>query len=365
MAAPLMQMESPLGPRMRIGGREVDYFCGTSYHTLHGHPDVIEASVSATHAYGVGPGTRADVPPYNELAAELAAYMGCEAITYTVSGYASPLVLLQGLRDGFERVFVDAAAHYSFGDALATLDQPVHYFVHREPDSLAAEMAAHLRPGERAIVASDGIFPSTGAIAPLSDYCKVMEAYDGAQLCIDDAHGIGTVGASGRGTLELQNVEGEGRHVCGTTSKAMGGAGGFVPSTADLACRMRERVRLLAGASPPPPASAAAALAGLRLLRADPGFARRLTDNVVRMRSGLRGLGFAIEDSPVPIVSVSAPRDLTVLVDSLARKGILVKRVAGGGYSDAPAHETLRIAVFSSHAPAQIDRLVEALGALL
>ncbi|GGL76432.1 aminotransferase class I/II-fold pyridoxal phosphate-dependent enzyme [Wenxinia marina] len=363
--AALMQMESPLGPRMRIDGREVDYFCGTSYHTLHGHPDVIEAAVAATRAYGLGPGTRADVAPYHELAAELADFLGSKAVTYAVSGYVAPLVMLQGLRDQFDRVFLDAAAHYSFGDAVATLEQPVHRFAHRDPDSLAEAMAAHLRPGERPVVASDGIFPSTGAIAPLADYCRVMERYDGALLCIDDAHGIGAVGPGGRGALALHGVEGEGRHVSGTTSKAMGGAGGFVPATAERVQSMGARVRLLAGASPPPPGSAAAALAGLRLMRSDPGFATRLADNVVRMRTGLRGLGLDIADSPVPIVSVSAPRDLTEVADALSRQDILVKRVAGGGYSDAPAHETLRIAVFSSHAPEQIDRLVEALGALL
>src|SRR5690606_17278346 len=143
---------------------------------------------------------------------------------------------------------------------------------------------AHLRPGEVAMVVTDGVFPSTGAVAPLADYEAVMSAYDGALLCVDDAHGVGVLGAGGRGTMEHEGVEGDGRDLAGTTSKAMGGAGGFVPGSAELAEELAGRVRFIAGASPPPPASAAAALAGLRLLRNDPDFMTRLRTNTAQMR---------------------------------------------------------------------------------
>ncbi|MGZ9810470.1 aminotransferase class I/II-fold pyridoxal phosphate-dependent enzyme [Pseudoroseicyclus sp. H15] len=365
MAAAPFQMQSPLGARMKIDGREVDYFCGTSYHALHGHPDVIEAATSATRAYGMGPGTRADFPPYLDLAQELAEYFGVEAVTYAASGYVSPLIALQGLRDQFDRIFVDAKSHYGIGDALSTLPHPAHRFAHRSPESLATELAINLRPGEVAIVVTDGVFPSTGAIAPLAAYGEVMADYDGALLCVDDAHGVGAIGAGGRGALEHEGMEGPGRYLAGTTSKAMGGAGGFVPGSRELQHLLGEKVRFLAGASPPPPGSAAAGLAGLRLLRNDPAFMTRLRANVQQLRSGLRGLGLDIADSPVPIVNVAAPRDLTELSAALAEQDILVKRVAPSGYSDAPDHETLRLAVFSSHSPDQIDRLVAAIGANL
>lgn len=365
MPAPLMQLQSPLGPRMVVDGREVDYFCGTSYHCLHGHPDVIEAACEATRSFGMGLGTRADVPAYKELSEALCGYFGVEAVTYTVSGYVAPLVLLQGLQDDFQRVFVDASAHYGVGDALATLPHSIHRFAHRNPESLAQEMARHMLPGEVPIIVTDGVFPSTGALAPLADYATILEKYDGALMCVDDAHGVGAIGATGGGAMELAGVRGEGRFLAGTTSKAFGGAGGFIPSTQALADKLSDKVRLLAGASPPPPASAAAATIGIALLRGNAGLLSQLADNVQRVRSGLRGLGLSIADSPVPIVSVTSGIDLEALQQRLAAQNILIKRVAPNGYSDAPACESLRIAVFSSHSTAQIDRLITTMGNLL
>lgn len=365
MAAAVMQLQSPLGPRMVVDGREVDYFCGTSYHCLHGHPDVIEAACVATKSYGMGLGTRADVPPYRALSDALCGFLGVETVTYTISGYVAPLVLLQGLRDDFDRVFVDAAAHFGIGDALATLAHPVHRFRHCDPDDLARQMAQHVLPGEVPVIVTDGVFPSTGALAPLAAYCTVMARYDRAQLCVDDAHGVGAIGATGGGAMELAGVAGAGRYLAGTASKALGGAGGFVPGSIDLARKLAAKVHLLAGASSPPPSSAAAAAAGIALLRGNAGLLSRLARNVGHMRNGLRGLGLSIVDSPVPIISVTAEVDLLAVQRALAAQNILVKHVAPRGYSDAPDHETLRIAAFSTHTPAQIERLVATMGRLL
>lgn len=343
---------------MKVDGREVDYFCGTSYHSLHGHPDVIEAANDANRRFGLGLGTRADVPVYGLLNERLCDFFGCEAVTYSISGYVSPLILLQGLREDFSRIFVDAAAHYGIRDAVATLDQPVHSFAHRDPQALSDAMAAHLAPGEVPMIVTDGVFPTMGALAPLAEYEAIMARYDGAMICVDDAHGVGAIGATGGGAMELAGMSGPGRYLAGTTSKAFGGTGGFIPGSRALAERIAQSVPILAGATPPSPAAAAAAAAGIALVRQG-GRLRRLTDNVAHMRSGLRGLGFDVADSPVPIVNIAGKHDLAALRETLSAADIMVRWVPPGGYSDAPDHETLRIAVFSTHAPEQIDRLIE------
>ncbi len=363
--AALAQLQSPLGPRMIVDGRAVDYFCGTSYHSLHGHPDVIAAANAANSAYGLGLGTRADVPAYRALNDALCGFFGVEATTYTISGYVSALIVLQGIRADYTRVFVDAAAHYGINDALATVDRPVHRFRHRDPQDLADLLARHLAPGDVPMVVTDGVFPSSGALAPLADYDAILRGYDNASMCVDDAHGVGAIGATGGGAMELAGVTGQRRYLAGTTSKAFGGAGGFIPGTRALAERLAANVPLLAGASPPPPASAAAAAAGIALVRGKHGLLGRLAVNVAHLRRGLRGLGLSVADSPVPIVSLTADGDLDAVRAALSRQDILVKRVAPRGYSDAPDRESLRIAVFSGHTPDQIDRLVGAIGALL
>jgi glycine C-acetyltransferase/8-amino-7-oxononanoate synthase len=362
----LLQMQSPLGARMRIAGREVDYFCGTSYHALHGHPEVIEAACDATRRFGLGPGTLAGMEVYERLQEALCDWFGAAHVTLTSSGYAAPMAMLQGLKDDFDLVLVDAATHYSARDALPTLDRPVHTFRHLSPESLAETLARHVGPGQRPAVMTDGVFPSGGAIAPLAAYRDALARYDGALLCVDDSHGLGILGADGRGTLQHEGVEGPGSFVSGTLSKAFGASGGIVPGDAALAAKIGANALVLRGASPPPPAAAAAALTAMRLLRTQPEMRKRLANNVRRMRSGLRDLGFELPDTPVPIVTIREGRhDFTALQAALDRRDIVVKLTPARGYSDAPDEATLRIAVFSTHQPDQIDRLLSAMAELL
>lgn len=355
-------MEEPLGARMRINGRPVDYFCGTSYFCLHGHKAVIDAACTATRQYGLGPGTLALMPIYAELKAALCGWFATEDVVTMISGYVGPMALLQGLRDDFDVVFVDQGTHYSSLDAIAGLGKPVYQFRHLDANSLKEALALHLAASQRAVVVTDGVFPSTGALAPLGDYRNAMAPYDNCLLCVDDSHGVGVLGRSGRGSLQHAGLEQVGNHFAGTLSKAFGALGGIVPATSMLADKIRQKSMILRGASPPPPAAAAAAIAALKLLQAEPQMRADLQRNVLRLRSGLRKLGFAVEDSPVPIVSLRAAIDLEHLRRELERRDIVVKITTANGYSDAPDVPTMRLAVFSTHSLLQIDKLLSAIG---
>lgn len=363
MATPIT-MESPLGARMRINGREVDYFCGTSYFCLHGHPEVIEAACAATRQFGMGSGTLARMQVYEDLQERLRAWFGAEEVVAMISGYTGPMTLLQGLRDDFDVVFIDASTHYSSRDAIPTLGKPVHSFRHLDAQSLAEALKSHLAPGQRPVVVSDGVFPASGALAPLEEYRKVMAPYDGALLCIDDSHGVGAIGASGRGTLEHAGLESQGNYLAGTLSKAFGALGGIIPGDAALAEKVDRNAMIMRGASPPPPGAAAAANAALRILETTPRMRTDLIRNVQHMRGGLRKLGFEVADTPVPIVTIRGA-DFDGLRDRLGERDIIVKATPAGGYSDAPDVPTMRVAVFSEHAPEQIDRLLVSMGELL
>jgi glycine C-acetyltransferase/8-amino-7-oxononanoate synthase len=118
---------------------------------------------------------------------------------------------------------------------------------------------------------------------------------------------------------------------------------------------------IMRGASLPPPAAAAAAVAALKLLKAQPQMRANLQRNVLHLRGGLRRLGFAVDDSPVPIVSLRGAVDLEHLRRELDKRDIVVKITPAHGYSDAPDVPTMRLAVFSEHSPLQIDRLLSAI----
>lgn len=208
---------------------------------------------------------------------------------------------------------------------------------------------------------TDGVFPSTGALAPLPAYAEALEPYGAPLLCVDDAHAVGVIGDRGRGSLEHFDLGRDGFYFCATLSKAFGGSGGILPGTRSLAAKIRQQSRILAGASAAPIPALAAAAAGMRLLKEHPEMRRALWDNVRRARSGLRALGFELADSVIPIVSLagSPSIDLRRVRETLDREDIVVLHVPPRGYSDAPDVESLRIAVFSGHTPQQIDRLID------
>ncbi len=295
-------LETPVGPRVKIDGKEYDYFCGTSYYCLHGDPRVIEASCKAAQLYGLGPATSWDVPPLQEVEARAAAFFGTTHAHYFVTAYLGTFYLLTALRDEFDIIFVDNKAHYSVFDGIKSIGKPVVVFAHRDPEDLARRLQKRLRGGQVPIVATDGVFPMTGAMAPLRDYQSILQKYDKYFLCIDDSHGVGVLGANGRGSCELHGVTGENVYFCGTMSKAFGSFGGIIPGDAVLMEKISRNVRVTLGASPPPVPAAAAAAMGIKILSEEPELRAMLARNVAYLRTKLRGMGLPIEDSPVPIV---------------------------------------------------------------
>jgi len=360
-------MGSPLGPRMVVDGHQVDYFCGTSYYTLHGDPRVIDAACRATREYGMGPATHMTSPPLVEVEQAAARFFDTEAAAYIISGYLTDMTLLQALRDEYQTIFVDGAGHYSLFDGLMSTGKRIVRVHHLDVADLERALRAELRPGELPLVATDGVFPVTGAIAPLAEYARLLEGYAGGLLCVDDSHALGVIGEKGQGSLEYCGVQGEGRYVAGTLSKAFGGLGGIIPGPRSLIEKIGANARVPVGASPPTSGAAAAAAMGIKILSENPQMRTRLWENVARVRGGLRRLGVDTGDSPIPIVAVHGVRgiDLSRVQLELERQGILVAYVPPHGYSDAPGTGLLRVAVFSTHTDAQLDRLLEALGRLI
>ena len=358
----IARVTSPVGARTTIDGREVDYFCGTSYFGLHGHPDVIAAARDALAAYGVGTATAAWTPAHAEVIERTSRFLATETVTYVASGYLAPLVLLQALSEDYDLGFADGGSHYGVLDALRAVGKETVLFGHLDPEDLARQLARRLRPRQRPLVVTDGVFPSTGALAPLLDYGAVLDRYPGGLLCVDDAHGLGVIGEEGRGSLEHHRARRDGVYFCGTLSKAFGGAGGIVPGDRTLESKIRRLSHVPRGASSPSVPAAAASAAGLRILTEHPEMRRDLWANVRQVRGGLRALGFDLDDTPIPIVSLAGRPsiDLLHLRETLAREDILVHHVPPRGYSDSPDVETVRVAVFSTHTPEQIDRLVDA-----
>lgn len=366
-------MQSPPGPETVIDGRRYLYFGGTSYLGLAGNGEVIEAACEAVRRYGLHTATsRAGFgtnPPTLEVERRAAEFFGQESAFYFVSGYVGNHILIEALAGRFDAVFIDEAAHYSLQEAARLSGLQVTRFQHADSDDLRRLLRQQLRSGECPLVLTDGIFAASGHIAPLDRYVEILNQYQRASLLVDDAHGFGTLGDHGRGTLEHFGLWGPGVNstasprraglfASGTLSKALGGFGGILAGSDEFIRQARSSSHYFDGASAPPSPVAGATAKALEIVIREPQLRARLRDNVLYLRQGLRRLGLAVIDSPSPVIElvVGDARNMERLHGELKERGILVPYFAT--YSGTGKEGLLRIAVCAAHGVAMLDRLL-------
>ena len=283
-----------------IDGRRYLYFVGTGYLGLQGHPEVIHAACEAARQYGVGSGTTragyGTTPPLLAVERLAAQFLDAEAAFHFPSGYAGNQILVAALADAYDAVFLDELSHYCVAEAAQAGGRPVFRFAHCDPPALRKALQTHLKPSERPLVMTDGVFAARGDIAPLAEYRDVLADYAGATLLVDDAHGLGVLGQHGRGTLEEKGVrtifDARERTSCltplfvsaGTLSKALGGYGGIIAGSQRWVERLKTASHWYDGASPLPPPLLAASARALELVLAEPQMRLRLRENVQRLR---------------------------------------------------------------------------------
>jgi len=373
-------MEGPPGALTRIDGKEYLYFGGTSYLGLSGHPEVIRAGCEALRRYGVhtstsrsGYGNSPITLDVERLAAE---FFGTAGAFYFASGYFGNHILIQAVADRADVVLADESAHYCLAEASHLLGRPVVSFRHRDPDDLRQKLRERVPQGQRPLVLTDGIFSTTGAVAPIDRYAELLRDFGRATILIDDAHGFGTIGRHGRGTLEHLGLwseqvnadparDGLGFFVCGTLSKAIGGFGGVLPGSLALLDRMRQTSHYYEGASAPMSAAAGATAKAMEIVLGQPQLRQRLEINARRLRCGLRVLGLAVDDWPTPIIglSIGNGENMRRIHHELRLAGIIVPYFAA--YSAAGPAGGLRIAVFATHTENMLDRLLAELSRVL
>jgi 8-amino-7-oxononanoate synthase len=377
-------MESPPGAITRIDGRDYLYFGGTSYLGLSGRAEVIAAAQEALRRYGIHTATSrsgyGNSPLTLEVERRAAEFFGTETAFYFASGYVGNHLLISALADRADVVLADESCHYSLAEASRLLGRPVDSFRHCDDDDLRQKLG-ELIPGQRPLVLTDGIFSVTGAVAPIDRYVELLREYRQATILVDDAHGFGTLGHHGRGTLEHLGLwtgrspddrvngdpagDGTGLYVCGTLSKAIGGFGGILPASRELRKRVRQTSHYYEGASAPMSAAAGATAKALEIVLHEPQLRERLADNARRLRAGLRSLGLAVHDWPTPIVglAVGSGENMRRIHHELRRDGIIAPYFAA--YSGSGAAGRLRIAVFATHTNEMIDQLIAKLGSVI
>jgi len=347
---------------VRFRQRKLSYFSGCDYFRLASHPRVIAALQAGVKKYGLNVAasrlTTGNHVLYRELEAELAGYFAAESALLVPSGYMTNLVVAQALAGSFSHALVDDRSHPALADAALFLDCPVLQFKSRDAEALARTVQ-RCGPGSKLLVLTDGMFSRDGSAAPLSEYLEVLPR--DAVMLVDDAHGAGVLGGTGKGTLEHAGVSRRRIIQTVTLSKAFGAYGGAILGNARLRQRILDRSRMFAGSTPLPLPMAIAALAGVRVLRGDRSLRRRLAGNAAYVKAGLRRAGLAPPDTPGPIVPLF-PQGLSEAVRlrrALLEAGIYPPFVK---YPGGPASGYFRFVISSEHSRRQLDGL---LGVLL
>lgn len=362
------------GPRYRLAGhgeRAFLRFNANAYLGLGLHPDVVRAETEAAERFGTGPGAVRFISgtfgPHVALERDLAAFHGREAALIMSAAYTTMLGVLPQLVDERTLVISDALNHNCIINAirLAGAGEKAIY-----PHLDTAELDRILQAGrgrfERACVVTDGVFSMRGDHAPLGDIVAACQRHEdaypeGIVTVLDDSHGIGAFGGSGRGTEEVTGARAD--VLIATLGKALGVNGGYVVASRSVIDYLRETAPLYVYSNPITPAEAAAACAALAILAAPEGRARlrHLLDMAARLRAGVRACGFETLAGAHPIVPVLT-RDSAAtvrLVRHLFDHDVLA---TGLSYPVVPhGDEEIRLQVSADHTRADIDHVIDAL----
>jgi glycine C-acetyltransferase len=357
------------GPRFLLAGHGDTEFLrmnSNSYLGMSFQPAVIAAEEEAARAYGSGPGAvRFISGTYDlhvELERRLAAFHGREAGMIFSSAYATVLSTIVPLVTDQTALISDALNHNCIINAMR-LARPARKEVYRHNDvsDLERQLLACAGSCRRAVVVTDGIFSMRGDHAPLQEIVAMVKKHDGlypenAVLVVDDSHGVGAFGTTGRGTEEFTACAPVDVLV-GTLGKAFGVNGGYVVGSRTLIDYLREKSPMYIYSNPITPAEAAAALAALAILDSDRGRAllAHLRTMTARFEQGLLHLGFETIPGQHPVVPLMV-RDTartTALVRHLKDNGVLA---TGLNYPVVPkGDEEIRFQVNADHTEGDID----------
>ncbi len=362
------------GPRVRIEGQGKTLFLKMNSNSYLGHsldPEVIAAEEAAAREFGVGPGAVRFISgthsSHVSLERKLAAFHGREVAMIFSSAYATTLGVLVPLITKETTVISDALNHNCIINAMR-LARPASKSVYRHLDleHLDQLLAGAAGSCDRVVVVTDGIFSMRGDHAPLEEITEIVRRHDAdfpqnAILVVDDSHGVGAFGETGRGTEEVAG--GHADLLIATLGKALGVNGGYVAGGRVLLDYLREKAALYIYSNPITPSEAAAAERSLEILDSETGRARlaHLRAMTRRFESGLLELGFetiAGEHPVVPLMVRDTARTRE-LVAHLKTHGILA---TGLSFPVVPAgDEEIRFQVSASHTTADIDEVLAAL----
>jgi 8-amino-7-oxononanoate synthase len=351
------------GAWIAVDGRRLLSFASNDYLGLAQHPRVTEALVDAAQRWGVGAtaahllgGHRAE---HEALEHDLAHWLGRERALLFSTGYMANLGVLGALLGDGDVCVQDKLNHACLIDGARLSGAELKRYPHNDVDGARRQLDA--APDAGAVLATDGVFSMDGDVAPLPELAALCRER-GALLHVDDAHGLGVLGADGAGSVAAAGLSAHDVPIhMATLGKALGVAGAFVAGSAALIDGLVQFARTHVYTTAMPPALAAAARAAIGLARFEHWRRERLATLIAHFRHGAQRRGFVLLPSGRPIqpVLVGASGDALRLSRDLEARGFYVPAIRPPTVPNGKAR--LRVTLSALHTETDVERLLDAL----
>lgn len=354
------KLESGQDTEVMIGEHKTIMIGSNNYLGLTSDPRVIQAGVDAILKYGSGcSGSRflnGTLDIHVQLEEELATFLKKEAVVTFSTGFQSNLGIISAVCGMGDVILSDKENHASIYDACRLSFAKMYRYDHNNMEQLEALLKEH--QGRGILIVTDGVFSMSGDVANLPKICELAKRY-GARVMVDDAHGLGVLGAKGRGTAEHFDLEDQVDIYMGTFSKSLASLGGYMAGKKEVVEYVKHTSRPFIFSASITPASVACAREALRILDTEPQRVKNLIDISNYMREQLRKNGVKMIESITPIISIFTYDDIKTFTacKMLLERGVYVNPVVSPA---TPVGESLiRTSYTSTHTKAQIDFAVK------
>jgi glycine C-acetyltransferase len=364
----LNYLSSPQDARVQMEGRgEVVILSSNNYLGLSNEASVVKAGIDGLEDFGAGTGSVRFIcgtfTIHRDLEKGIADLVGTEASLSYVSAWNANEGLTATIVEQDDFVVSDALNHASIIDSIRLAKSitkcTTAVYQHSDLDDLRSKLES-AKGARRRIIWTDGVFSMEGSIAKLPEILQLAEEHD-AIVAVDDSHGTGVLGATGRGTAEHFGVVGEVDIITSTLGKALGGAaGGFVAGSASLCDMLTQRSRPQLFSNALPPTVAASALGAIKHLEHHPELVQKLRENTSYFRSAITEAGFKPLSGETPIVPIIVGETATAIKmsDMLLDEGVFV---TGFGFPVVPQGQArVRCQLSAAHSRDDLDQAIAA-----
>jgi 8-amino-7-oxononanoate synthase len=355
-------IESGQDPVVTMDGHRVIMLGSNNYLGLTNHPEIKEAAATALAAYGTGTaGSRflnGTLDIHVELEERLAQFMKREAALTFSTGFQVNLGVISSVVGRRDVVILDSLDHACILDGARLSYGRVLKYPHNDMEALEERLRS-IPDDQAAIIIVDGVFSMEGDLCNLPDIVRLKKKY-GARLMVDDAHGVGVMGQSARGTAEHFGLEDETDLVMGTFSKSLATVGGFVAGDLAVIDYIKHHARALIFSAAPPPASVASVIKALEIIEREPERRQQLWNNTEYMMAEFTTMGFDTGESESPVIPLVVGEDEAAfgMTIRLQQEGVFANPVISPAVP--PGRAMMRTSYMATHAREHLDRALEA-----